>query len=489
MEPRRLQKEREFHLCFQDKVFLHDTNDDQHWRASIVGPTGTPYAGGLFEVEITIPVRFPFEPPAIRFVTRVFHTSIAEDGTIDFDLLFGGWSPAYTISGALSHLRALMCMVNSEGRGEAVQKFNSDRVDFWKTAHAGAREFAHAPPCWTCDDRQDLHTPVRSVRLIIMDCKMRAFDVEASADTLISELKGRACQLTRTPYDQTTMIGDGHPLAEDKTLGYYGFANGDMIYAGWSSNAWAQFNFYDAMKLWTVVLTLDAIPIASRPDAIDVRATLISGTVVTVSTTASTELGKLRMELAKVVGLPPQNLKLVTPGGQFFDEDSISVAILLASELKANISSALLGNGGAELASNSAGGSIVPASSTSLMPAEGRARYFLRGTLLPSSTGAMIFVEHLEVGNFVLAVSGAVLRVMKAQLHEAAPTAFWDRAFDTGGGQQTLVDMPFADGTTDFYELVFCPDEPVEACGQPSTKVLSWGQLSTAFGHMLSFAR
>lgn len=41
----------------------------KHLQAEIVGPPATPYAGGKFRLEITIPDSYPFIPPK---VSRLF---------------------------------------------------------------------------------------------------------------------------------------------------------------------------------------------------------------------------------------------------------------------------------------------------------------------------------------------------------------------------------------------------------------------------------
>ncbi|CAH2070456.1 unnamed protein product [Thlaspi arvense] len=38
---------------------------------TIPGPTGTPYEGGTFQIDITIPEGYPFEPPKMQFSTKV----------------------------------------------------------------------------------------------------------------------------------------------------------------------------------------------------------------------------------------------------------------------------------------------------------------------------------------------------------------------------------------------------------------------------------
>jgi ubiquitin-conjugating enzyme (huntingtin interacting protein 2) len=40
----------------------HPSNN-RHLIGTIHGPGGTPYDGGVFEVDIVIPTQYPFEPP------------------------------------------------------------------------------------------------------------------------------------------------------------------------------------------------------------------------------------------------------------------------------------------------------------------------------------------------------------------------------------------------------------------------------------------
>ncbi|XP_077947182.1 ubiquitin-conjugating enzyme E2 T isoform X2 [Gasterosteus aculeatus] len=56
-------------------------------RAQIVGGAGTPYEGGLFSLEITVPERYPFEPPKMRFLTAIYHPNIDNSGRICHDAL------------------------------------------------------------------------------------------------------------------------------------------------------------------------------------------------------------------------------------------------------------------------------------------------------------------------------------------------------------------------------------------------------------------
>ena len=49
----------------------------RHLIGTITGPSGTPYENGVFDVDILIDGDYPFVPPKMRFITKIWHPNVS----------------------------------------------------------------------------------------------------------------------------------------------------------------------------------------------------------------------------------------------------------------------------------------------------------------------------------------------------------------------------------------------------------------------------
>jgi ubiquitin-conjugating enzyme E2 D/E len=87
-------------------------DDITHWKATLFGPEGTPYHNGVFELDIEFTSEYPFKPPNVHFITRIFHCNISSNGSICLDLLKKNWSPALSIGKLLLSICSLLADPN-----------------------------------------------------------------------------------------------------------------------------------------------------------------------------------------------------------------------------------------------------------------------------------------------------------------------------------------------------------------------------------------
>lgn len=101
-----------------------------HWDATLFGPAETPYANGIFHLDIRIPESYPFSPPKVRFITRIFHCNVSPSGSICVDILKDEWSPALTICKVVMSISSLLSECNPDDplNVDVAQLYRSDKA-------------------------------------------------------------------------------------------------------------------------------------------------------------------------------------------------------------------------------------------------------------------------------------------------------------------------------------------------------------------------
>ncbi|KAJ3813265.1 ubiquitin-conjugating enzyme E2 [Lentinula aff. lateritia] len=118
-------------------------NDLFHWQATIMGPSDSPYAGGVFFLSILFPTDYPFKPPKVSFTTKIYHPNINANGSICLDILRDQWSPALTISKVLLSICSMLTDPNPDDPlvPDIAHLYKTDRERYEATAREWTRKY------------------------------------------------------------------------------------------------------------------------------------------------------------------------------------------------------------------------------------------------------------------------------------------------------------------------------------------------------------
>ena len=121
-----------------------DDDDIYKWTATIMGPSASPYEGGVFYLNIIFPQNYPFKPPKITFLTKVYHPNINSSGGICLDVLKDQWSPALTIDKILLSICSLLEDPNPDDPlvTDIADQYKNNRVAYDMTAREWTQYYA-----------------------------------------------------------------------------------------------------------------------------------------------------------------------------------------------------------------------------------------------------------------------------------------------------------------------------------------------------------
>ena len=145
------------HANFDDGPISN--NDLFNWKATIRGPKGTPYESRLFNLKIKFPKDYPFKPPSIIFVTKIFHPNICLNGEVcchDFSYLKDDWTPKINIYQLLDKIYDLLehPIFSNHGCGPKIKNFE----DFYKKAREWAEKYGEV------DDSDRKDTSIKDIK-------------------------------------------------------------------------------------------------------------------------------------------------------------------------------------------------------------------------------------------------------------------------------------------------------------------------------------
>jgi ubiquitin-conjugating enzyme E2 N len=144
--PRRIIKETQRLLTEPAPGISASPSEDnlRYFNVMILGPTSSPYEGGVFKLELFLPEDYPMAPPKVRFLTKIYHPNIDKLGRICLDILKDKWSPALQIRTVLLSIQALLSAPNPDDplADEVAQDWKADEAKAMETARLWTRQHA-----------------------------------------------------------------------------------------------------------------------------------------------------------------------------------------------------------------------------------------------------------------------------------------------------------------------------------------------------------
>ena len=109
------------------------------------GPKDTPYENGIFKLKIMIPDNYPFRPPVITFITKMYHPNIASTGLICIDILKDKWSAALKLTSVMLSLSDLLANPNPDDplMGEIANEFVTNKSLYTKNVKDYVNKYAN----------------------------------------------------------------------------------------------------------------------------------------------------------------------------------------------------------------------------------------------------------------------------------------------------------------------------------------------------------
>ncbi|KAJ3329180.1 Ubiquitin-conjugating enzyme E2 4 [Blyttiomyces sp. JEL0837] len=146
MALRRLQKELGEIVNNPSNTFsAGPTGDDMFkWEAQLFGPPNSSFKGGIFRVQLELSSDYPFKPPKVKFITKIYHPNVDDDGSICIGILKPDvWKPSNKIAEICQSLCLILEMpiVEDAINTSVAEVYNTNRQKFDKTAQEWVKKY------------------------------------------------------------------------------------------------------------------------------------------------------------------------------------------------------------------------------------------------------------------------------------------------------------------------------------------------------------
>jgi ubiquitin-protein ligase len=130
-----------------DNVEFHVNEADLlNWKFTILGPSESPYEGGIYEGTIKFPSTYPTHPPVVQFTSKLFHPNVYNDGKLCISILHEGndltgyeheierWRPVQNIRSIFLSIISLLNDPNPDSAAniDAAKMLRDDKKAYYK---------------------------------------------------------------------------------------------------------------------------------------------------------------------------------------------------------------------------------------------------------------------------------------------------------------------------------------------------------------------
>lgn len=130
------------------KVMDVDENNMLHWTL-LLFPDREPYNKGAFKVTVDFPAEYPFKPPRVTFLTKIYHPNIDEKGQVCLALInTENWKPATRTEQVIHSLISLISEPELDHplRADLAEEYTKDKKKFFKSAEDFTKKHAEKRP-------------------------------------------------------------------------------------------------------------------------------------------------------------------------------------------------------------------------------------------------------------------------------------------------------------------------------------------------------
>ncbi|KAL7072101.1 hypothetical protein ACQ4LE_008777 [Meloidogyne hapla] len=115
-----------------------------HW-VLLLYPDREPYNRGAFRVTVDFPTEYPFKPPRVTFVTKIYHPNVDDKGQVCLGIIQAeNWKPATRTEQVINALVSLIAEpeINHPLRADLAEEFQKDKKKFLKNAEDYTKKHA-----------------------------------------------------------------------------------------------------------------------------------------------------------------------------------------------------------------------------------------------------------------------------------------------------------------------------------------------------------